>query len=302
MKFNLFQKKLPDTIERDRILEELRTAEGHLLETTLPAYESIEQLMKTWSPQSKVVIGVNATITQHLESRARSTNLITQIHSGLDQNVRENIHFLENYVAKHFNERVLADGITFAIANVLQLVEMISFTIHYARRYLDFALTLESIELDKDSLSTSGSITPGEIEWIQQNAVNFAIAFNCATRARANVDKALEAIPEIAIVEGNEDTLSRTLGISKIDPFNLRLVPLAIHPFYLLGMWWVEIEAERRKAAIEELKRIQARKLHLENLKEGKSDPRIEKEIIGITNRIQLLNNRIRKIQEKAER
>jgi len=300
MKLNIFRKKLPDTIERDRVLEELRTAEGHLLETTLPAYEAVADVGV--EPMSKVVLAVDSEINRMMESSVRSRNTVVRIHDGLDKAVRANIHYLESYVSKNFNDKLLADGITFVNANVLQLVEMTSFVIHYARRYLDFVLTMESIALDPDSISTADSITPGEIEWIQSNATNFAIAFNCVTRERHSVEKALDSIPEISIVEGNEDTLARTMGISKIDPFNLRLVPLAVHPFYILGMWWVEVEAERRKVAIEELKRIQARKLHLENLKMGASDPRIEKEIIGITARIQTLNARIRRIEDKANK
>lgn len=301
MKFNLFRKKLPDIVERERLLEELRNAEGHLLETTLPAYESVESLMKGWTAKNSTVKEVDQIILRDIEKTTRSSNLFVIIHAGLDKNVRENIQYLENYIIKHLNDKVLADGMTFVTANIIQLIEMISFTIHYARRYLDFMMTMESIEYDNQGLGTKDTISKAEIEWIKQNAHNFAIAFNSATRERSNTDKMLEKIPQISIVDDNEDLLAKTVGINKLDPFNMRFLPLAIHPFYIWGMFWAEIEAERRKAAIEELKRIQARKLHLENLKSGTNDPRIEKEIIGITNRIQTLNSRIQKIEAKAD-
>lgn len=300
MKFNLFRKKLPDVLEKERLLEELRNAEGFLLETTLPAFEAVEPLMKTWMvkhPESKKVEMI---LSRGLESRTRTSSVFAQIHAGLDKNIRDNIQYLETYIQKHMNDKILADGITFSSANAVQMVELISFTIHYARKWLDFLMTMESIEFDNQGLGTKDTISKAEIDWIVANAHNFVVAFNATTHERAHVTKAFEQIPEIAIVEGNEDLLSRTVGLTKLDPFNARLLPLAIHPFYAFGMWWAEVEAERRKAAIEELKRIQARKLHLEQLKDGTNDPRVEKEIIGITDRIQKLNMRIRKIEEKA--
>lgn len=300
MKFNPFCKKLPDVLEKERLLEELRNAEGFLLETTLPAYESVESLMRSWDVKNPDARKVDDVLSRGLESKSRAPSVFAVIHAGLDKNVRENIQFLENYIQKHLNDKILAEGITFGTANVIQLVELVSFTVHYARKYLDFLMTMESIEFDNQGLGTKDTISKAEIEWIQLNANNFVVAFNAATRERSSTVKAFDNIPEIAIVEGNEDILARTVGMVKLDPFNLRLLPLAIHPFYILGMWWVEVEAERRKAAIEELKRIQARKLHLEQLKDGNNDPRIEKEIIGITDRIQKLNAKIRKIEEKA--
>jgi ABC-type phosphate transport system auxiliary subunit len=73
-----------------------------------------------------------------------------------------------------------------------------------------------------------------------------------------------------------------------------------LNPVYHVGMLVAEWQAARYKAAQEELRTLQLRKLNLEKKLEGKSDAKIEQQISYMQKRVDDLEYKIVKMEKKG--
>ncbi len=131
--------------------------------------------------------------------------------------------------------------------------------------------------------------------------MNFAQAFKIISTSKTKLDKQFSEIPDIVITSDNEDLLMRTQG-SKIDPMSVRFIASWLNPIYYFRMRVAEWQVNRYNAAKEELKIIQLRKLHLERMRSGEADARLEKEISYLEERAQKLNYNIQQMEESHSR
>lgn len=294
MKFTAYLSSLLPGFEKDRVLEDARNSIAELKEATIPSYEVSVSLLKNHEFKSKELVEFEKVFRRINTGFDR--DFFKGILDGLN-NVEENAETIITLVNKTYSEDVAAAGLTYAKANLLQFVELVGFVSKYARKFLFLVYILESAEFEENSLKISESMSKAEIRWIHENALNFAQAFKIVTSQKQSLIKHFNDIPDIVITGDNEDTLVRTAS-NKIDPFSMRFIPTWLHPIYHFRMFVAEWQANRYKAAVEELKVIQLRKLYLERLRQGKPDAKLEKEISYLESRIQSLNYRIEKIEK----
>lgn len=88
------------------------------------------------------------------------------------------------------------------------------------------------------------------------------------------------------------------MGSAKVDPFQMDLIPIWLNPIYHIGMFVSEWQADRYKAAKEEVRLLQLRKLNLEKTIEKKPDAKIQHEIEYLSNRVQGMNFKIEKMEK----
>jgi hypothetical protein len=163
---------------------------------------------------------------------------------------------------------------------------------------LNYIYICETAQYPDGDASVTESLTAAEIEWLDANFLSFCTAFNVVSGNPAHVDKKLADIPDIEITEDNAQTLAATVGSSKIDPFQMSMIPTWMNPVYHVGMFVAEWQADRYKAAKEEVKLIQLRKLNMEKLTAGKPDAHVQKEIKYMENRIQGINFKIAEMEK----
>jgi len=295
MKFTAFMQSLLPGFEKDRIVEDIRLTKTELHDTTLPAYKVSEDLFKSWNYKSKEVQEMSVIFKRIVSGAGK--NIIMSVYEGL-KNVDDNLDVASELIVKTYSEEVAAGGMTYLKANLLQYVEMSSFVVKYSRKFLIYVYVLESSMFEQNSLELKESLTPKDMQWIDDHFINFCNAFAVVTNQKVKTTKAFSDIPDIVITGDNEDTLVRTHA-AKIDPFSMRLIPIWLNPIYHVRMFIAEWQANRYKAAVEELKMLQLRKLHLERLNQGKNDAALEKEIAYYEGRCQTLNYKIHSIEEQ---
>ena len=156
----------------------------------------------------------------------------------------------------------------------------------------------ETSVFEESDTTLVDSFSKAEIEWINHNFIAFCAAFNITSGKPQQVEKQFSNIPDIVVTGDNAHTLGATIGEDKIDPFQMSLIPIWMNPIYHIGMFVAEWQSDRYKAAKEEVRLIQLRKLNLEKLSEGKPDAKIQKEIAYMETRIQGLNFKLAKMEK----
>jgi hypothetical protein len=299
MKFNQFIQSILPSFGKDQVLEDCRLTLAELRDVTVPIYASAEPLFKSWKFKTNKISAQLATFDRMVKTGNRG-NYITVVNKSL-KDVIDNLEQVEELIKKGYAEEVAGAGLTYFKANLLQFVECCGFVSKYARKYLLYIYIYESANYTSEETTINESMTKAELEWLDANFVNFCTAFNAVAGNPSDVKRQISNVPEIIITSENGLTLGSTIGVDKLDPFNMGLIPLWMNPIYHVGMFVAEWQASRYKAAKEELRLVQLRKLHLEKLVDNKPDAAIEKEISYMETRVQGLNYKIAKMEEGNE-
>jgi hypothetical protein len=296
MKISNYLVSLLPSFHRNTVLEDCKITKTELKEATIPAYTTAVQLLHNWKFKSDI-IQKHQDSFRRLVKTPHSKNIVVAIHDSLNQIV-ENLTDVEDLIGKTFSEEVAGGGLTYAKANLLQFVEATAFVSKYARKFLLYVYILESNELEGNETGLKDAMAPAEIKWIGDNFMSFCVAFKAVSMGTNNVKKLIDGVPDILVTRENASTLPSTVGENKLDPFNMRFIPTWMNPIYHIGMLVAEWQADRYKAAKEELKLLQMRKMNLEKLHEKKPDAHLQKQIAYMEGRVQGLNYKIDKMEK----
>lgn len=299
MKAINFLKSLLPTVGKDRIIEDCRLVRAEMKDHVEPAYHTAAELFKGYkfkSPELEKDFDVFA----RMIDQDRGDNIISTIHKNF-KNIYENLSFVEKQVEQNFNEEMAAMGFTLQKATILQFIETVTFVTTYARKYLNYIYICETAQYPEGNTMVDESLTPAEIEWIHSNIVHFCKAFAAVTGKPATIEKQMLDIPDVILTDDNAKTMEATLGIHKVDPFQLGFIPVWMNPIYHIRIRVAEWQAERYKAAKEEARLLQLRKLNLEKVMSGKPDAAIQKEINYLEGRLQTILFKINKMEKDAQ-
>lgn len=295
MKIAQYLSSLLPSFGKDQVLEDARITREEIKETTEPAYASAAQIFKGWKFKSKVLQAQLATFERTVKTRGG--NPILTIEKSWKP-ILENLDDVTKTIEKIYNEDVAGAGMTYLKANLLQFVECCAFVSKFARKFLIYVYICETAEYADSGTQIAESLSPAEIEWIGVNFLSFCTALNIAAGNPVQVKKQMADIPDIVVTSENASTLPATLGEHKIDPFQMKLIPIALNPIYHIGMMVAEWQASRYKASKEEVKLLELRKLNLEKLQAGKPDANVQRQIAYLESRIQNLNYKITKMEK----
>lgn len=295
MKILNYLTSLLPSFGRDQVLEDCRITRAEIADGTLHVYADAQDAFKgKFKNKDLQAKAAQFTRMTHLGSG----NFVAAVHKGLGQAVH-NLNTVEDLIRKTYNEEVAGAGLTYLKANLLQFVEFASFASKYARKFLHYVYVVETSEYADSGSSLAESLTPAERDWIEANFLSFCTAMNVVCTPEAQLKKALSGIPDIVVTQDNAGSLAATVGEAKLDPLQMRLVPLWCNPIYHVRMAVAEWQAARYKAAHEEVKLLQLRKLNLERLAANKPDARLQKEIDYMEGRIQNLNFQLTEMERK---
>lgn len=294
---NYLQSLLP-SFGKDRVIDDCRLTRTEIKDITHPSFEAALPVFKTWKFKSDTIKNHSATFDRMVK-KAKPGNMVVAIEAAFKP-MLENLDAAQDLIAKTYNEDVAGAGLTYLKANLLQFVECIGFVAKYARKFLLYIYICETAEFGADGGTLLGeSLSKAEIQWLESNFVSFCTALNIASGNPAHVRKSIEEVPDILVTSENISTLGATVGESKLDPFQMKLIPIWMNPIYHVGMFVAEWQADRYKASKEEAKLIELRKLNLIKLTEGKPDAHIQREIAYMETRIQGINYKIAQMEKK---
>lgn len=296
------------TFTKNRVIEDARATREELDDVVAPSYEQALKVFTRYKFKTEELDVLENTF--HRMHPHASENMVVSIEKGMKE-ILKNIKDLEEVIERTYNNDVAGMGLSYRKANLLQLLEAYTFVSRYARKFLTYAYVCETALLDAAGQSVKPEVAseiiksqtiPADVDYLKQNIVYFSNCFLvCAGLGKhKDLSKVVEDIPDVVITKDNEHTLTATQGIEKVDPFRMGFIPVWLNPVYHVGMLVAEWQAGRYKAAQEELRTLQLRKLNLEKKLEGKSDAKIEQQIAYMQKRVDDLEYRLVKMEKKG--
>lgn len=294
MKILSYLASLLPTFGRDRVLEDCRVTAAEITEQTLPSYAAAVQVFKGKfrSKDLNNKAGIFGRLS-HI-----SGGMIPGIEKGLKQGVA-GLAVAEDLFRRTTGEDIASSALTYQKAQLLQYVELCTFASKYARKFLVLVYVLETAEYPESGTIPAESLTPAERKWLEENFISFCNAINVLNTPELKLKKALTEIPDVVITQQNASTLPATMGAGKLDPLGMGIIPLWCNPIYHFRLAVAEWQAGRYKAAQEDVKLLQLRKLNLERVIAGRPDAKLQQEIAYTEARIAKLSYNLTEMERK---
>ena len=296
MRIQDFITSLLPSFEVDRVKKDILTLREELKTTTIPGYVDGAKYFKTNKVKSPLVQEYQKNFDSVVKTSIRGSYI--EVTAEVFQKLPENLDALERLVDRYFANDVIAKGMTYLKVNLLQYVEAISFALRYGRKLLLWTYQAETNFALGDQDKIGQELTQYERDWLKANASHFGNVIRILAGSAADLEKSIDALPDVVITNENVPVMQATVGASKLDPFKFGLIPVKLNPIYHIRMAIAEYQVKRYKAALEEYRTLEYQLMALENARTGKKDPKLEQAIEYNQNRLQKMNVEIARMEE----
>ena len=279
---------------RDQVQEDLEDIEKEIDKHVLPIFA-----IANTDLGSGKLLSANATSFEDIFEKNVSFkykgNHISAIYESM-KNAKELTKLLQRLVDENFAIDVTKAGFDLLRTNIMQLTEILSFTVRYARRHLNY-IVLSEMGQYKD-LKIEDYFTAGERDWIKNGRMAFIKGIDIIHKPAGEIETKLKTIPSVLVTPETVDTTHGVFGKDKTDPLDLRFIPIVLNPIYHIRIRIAEWQAAKYQEAKEERSMVELRLLSLKELKSGKDNARLEQQIEYNQERLSKLTAKIGRMEE----
>ena len=298
MNNSLFVKMLgmiSPTFKKNQLVAAIEATHDKLVKTTIPSYEIAVGIWSGEKFKSAIAKKLQEDFTDGVRKH-RTENMIVTIHRAMT-NAAKFCAIFEKH-AEHLMSANEPSAMTdLQKITVVKLSNITEFASTYARHLLNW---IYINEINTEDAKADYALSKGNIKDITKQFPDFLVAVNILLNDPEVMEKDFITLPKIDIDEVSEPTAISSVGISRIDPFNMFSI-VEWNPFYIFGMMRAEYQASKYDAAIDEKRMLELRALRLKNSRAGSSDANLDKEIDYLANRIDKLHRTIREMESDYE-
>lgn len=295
MNFYNFIVSLFPTFKRDDILDAAIGTRKSIMEHSLTAYQSADDIWDKNAFSSKEVKALEKQYKSEVGISARQS-MIGDILFAL-QNSLKVLDYVVQKGKVIYSDNEASAGLTFQKATILRVVSVSDFVNKYSLDLLNYIYVCET----KDTAVGKDieGISKAEEEMVISQFMDFCVAIRVLKVNMESLEKALAELPDATVSDMTEKTFISTMGAKKIDPLNLRGFSVRKNPFFIFGMLEAEKQEKKYKAKKEMLELIQLRLLNLQKIRDKKQDASLDKEIEYYQSRVTGLNHEIEKMNKE---
>ena len=279
---------------RDQVQEDLEDIAKEIDTHVLPIYVTANNELGGGK-----LLSANATSFEDIFEKNVSFkykgNHISAIYESM-KNAKELTQLLQRLVDENFAIDITKAGFDLLRTNIMQLTEILSFTVRYARRHLNY-IVLSEMGQYKD-LKIEDYFTAGERDWIKNGRMAFIKGIDIIHKPVGEIETKLKTIPSVLVTPETVDTTHGVFGKDKTDPLDLRFIPIVLNPIYHIRIRIAEWQAAKYQEAKEERSMVELRLLSLKELKSGKDNARLEQQIEYNQERLSKLTAKIGRMEE----
>lgn len=296
MSFGRYIKSLLPSFEKSRMEDDIKSIKEELGVATIEPYKSASEHFKDHDFSSRDNKDFDRIFKRDVkvESRLKGNNYVTTVYNVLDRSL-STLPIVENRVEELFGDKVTAEGMTFARANVLRYVELLYFVSRYARRLLMLTYHNERLASGRES---ENPFSPAEMDWLLRNQRTFIHGIGVVSHSDKDLRAMFSNIPNMVIIPEEEENVNQTVGKMKLDPMRTGFINPLLNPIYHVRMHYTDFLVSRYKLAQEEKRSLEYRLLSLKEIGQGRDDPKLEQQIEYTENRIRKLNRKLAKMEE----
>ena len=295
MNFYNFIVSLFPTFKRDDILDAAIGTRKSIMEHSLTAYESADQVWGKTPFSSKEVKALEKQYKSEVGISTRQS-MIGDILFAL-QNSLKVLDYVVQKGKVIYSDNEASAGLTFQKATILRVVSVSDFVNKYSLDLLNYIYVCET--KDTDAGKDTEGISKAEEEMVISQFMDFCVAIRVLKVNMESLEKSLAELPDATVSDMTEKTFISTMGAKKIDPLNLRGFSVRKNPFFIFGMLEAEKQEKKYKAKKEMLELIQLRLMNLQKIRDKKQDASLDKEIEYYQSRVTGLNHEIEKMNKE---
>lgn len=292
-----YLKSLLPKFGKDKVAELARQTQSELTSFVIPSYLEAEKGIGARAFKAPKINELTAILKRNVKVDRPSDNIVNIIRKKLEQ-ISKNNQIVESHIGDSMEDEIVIAGVTVLKVNLLRMIETTSFVSRYATKFLNYIYILETAAVGGDMRYVQDSLSKGEIIWIEERFVDFALALGILSRADKEVAAILKALPE-AVIDDGAVAAAATMGETKYDPFGFRrLSGFAYNPIMHIRLITASYQANRYKEQKELKQILQLRLMNLMNQANGATNPQLEKEIEYTQRRIDRVSDDIRKSED----
>lgn len=294
MRLSDFISSILPRLRKDEVLEDLRITAGELANVVTPAYVDANKYLKSSkfdSPEAQEAI---KTFYRNYKADRTNKNIVVEIHDRLP-NLLKNLQFVSDQNDDLLERDILKDGLTAKKAILLRAAEQLSFISRYSVDFLNYLLVVETLKKDGQAERSAPIIEKKLID----NVVNFARLLAVYGKDPEDFAEVFETLPEVVVNEKTYGALAAAYSADKLDPMETLLMSgFEANPIYHIRLVVAEWQADRYKVYKDKKRMLELRLLQLKMLDDKNPDPKIEREIEYIQNRIEGLEFKMAKMEK----
>jgi len=273
----------------------------------LPQFENLQTLIG--SKQGKAFLNKDV---QHLSdqfvaqmkssrlevSGIREASMLEYIIASF-QNVLALRPFLEQCIEKDIGKTMVTTSMTFNKQTVLQLLDIIDFTVTYGGVLLNY-ITAEELMAVSDSNISAKGIGPNDLQYLQTRRTTFGIAVRVLATPITKLKADYAEIPEAIFDEETYEQLVQSFGSKNTDPLGMASVGFPLSIIYRVRLNWAERQMDQYDEVVAAAKATEYRILLWKKQQaEGNGDAAIERLIEVQEKRLSELKRSRERLEKK---
>lgn len=297
MKLFDFAKRLLPSLEKNRIIEDIRVTIAELENSALPNYSAASEFFKLNKIKSSELSDMTDIFYRNINDKSmRQSSMIADVYKRLP-NLIENAKYISTLIENELEADLIREGLTARKLLIIRAAESISFLSGFMLDLLNYAFVQETVVVTEGDNSIDMSVV--KIQHVENNMIRFSKILGEYAVQPAEFKKVLREIPEVVINERNQMSVSGVYKESVIDPFSTGyMVGFYYNPIYHLRLAISEWQAGRYKANKDKKKVLELRLLHLKLKSEKKNDPKLEQDITYLQSRIDKIERDLKRVEE----
>lgn len=290
-----FVKSLNPSMERVRLTSIISDVRSRLKEQIIPVYKNAEDAFKGRTLQSDPAKSTVAALIGDVSPRF-GVNPLGAI-AGVLETIPHKLDILEELVNKTFGKEVPREAISYRGASIIQAINTFAFITDYSGTALDRIVAAEVLVAQNEKDRVDEHLVPAVKKYLAENMSYFLAALKFAMIPADQLKDDLLKIPEVTVNPDSHASVQEVVGRDRLDPLKFNFFGLGTNPFYFIGKWFAERQVASYDAAKEEAKQTELRLLELREAAQGRTDPRLQKQIRYNQERLDGLLRKVRKME-----
>lgn len=296
---------LMNKVEKDDILFDIRATREELESIVKPVYTKASEHFRMHKFVSDEAQQLDRKFYQSFDRGrfGKQSNFISELAFRMDNLIAAAVS-IENAVEANLERLTIREGISAKRALIIKASEEVSFLSRYAIDLLNYVYRVEAAAVaakNKDELDDT-PLSPAEKKNIEYNFSTFAQNFGAYANDPVKVKGAFDRMPDVIISEATYDTVQSVVKAKDLDPIgSVAVSGFTYNPIYHFRLVIAEWQTCRYNANKEKKRELELRLIHLEMLQDRNNDPKIEREISYIRQRVAKLDRKMRDEEESVK-
>lgn len=275
MEIGKFLASMLPTISKDKVKEDLSLCLEEFQNHVEPVYKQFYKSFENYKFQNKTLIVFEQKFQNTIEENYSGNFIGCMWKIGIKY-IPEKIGFVQMLLEKGTINDFMRDSLSARDINALQLSEILSFMVRYSRRFLNYAITVETNY--HNQVDENKTMLIAEVEWINKYYSAFLAGLNFLKTKKGKVTELWDKVPDVLINQANAQEVKAVSG-DAVDPYRVGFIPLMLNPIYHIGMKVAEWQAARYHEARFEQQALATKIIYLQKRAQNQNDAKLEKTI-----------------------